>query len=77
MKEELEKLTEQVMRNGQAMLSGIKSETDRLLDEAVGLMDDWDRKKTWSGIDSVKLSSAPDTIVPGCIVLEGGSFRGC
>ena len=77
MKEELEKLTEQVLRNGQAMLSGIKSETDRLLDEAVGLMDDWDRKKTWSGIDSVKLSSAPDTIVPGCIVLEGGSFRGC
>lgn len=77
MKEELERLTEQVKRNGQAMLSGIKSETDRLLDEAVGLMDDWDRKKTWSGIDSVKLSSAPDTIVPGCIVLEGGSFRGC
>ena len=77
MKEELERLTEQVMRNGQAVLSGIKSETDRLLDEAVGLMDDWDRKKTWSGIDSVKLSSAPDTIVPGCIVLEGGSFRGC
>ena len=77
MKEELEKLTEQVMRNGQAMLSGLKSETDRLLDEAVGLMDEWDRKKTWSGIDSVQLSSAPDTIVPGCIVLEGGSFRGC
>lgn len=77
MKEELERLTEQVKRNGQAMLSGIKSETDRLLDEAVGLMDEWDRKKTWSGIDSVQLSSAPDTIVPGCIVLEGGSFRGC
>ena len=77
MKEELEKLTEQVKRNGQAMLSGIKSETDRLLDEAVGLMDDWDRKKTWSGIDSVKLSSASEEIVPGCIVLEGGSFRGC
>ncbi len=77
MKEELERLTEQVMRNGQAVLSGIKSETDRLLDEAVGLMDEWDRKKTWSGIDSVQLSSAPGTIVPGCIVLEGGSFRGC
>lgn len=77
MKEELEKLTEQVKRNGQAVLSGLKSETDRLLDEAVGLMDEWDRKKTWSGIDSVQLSSATDTIVPGCIVLEGGSFRGC
>ena len=32
MREELEKLTEQVMRNGQAVISGIKSETDRLLD---------------------------------------------
>ena len=77
MKEELGKLTEQVMRNGQAVLSGIKSETDRLLDEAIGLIDDRDKKKTWSGINSVKLSSAPETIVPGCLVLEGGSFRGC
>ena len=77
MREELEKLTEQVMRNGQAVISGIKSETDRLLDEAINLMDDRDRKKTWSGIDSIQQSSAPERIVPGCIVLEGGSFRGC
>ena len=76
MKEELEKLTEQVVRNGQAVLSGLKSETDRLLDEAVSLMDDRDKKKAWSGIDSIRLGPAPDTIVPGCLVLEGGSFRG-
>ena len=77
MKEELGKLTEQVMRNGQAVLSGIKSETDRLLEEAVNLMDDRDRKKTWSGIDSIVLRPAPEDVVPGCLVLEGGSFRGC
>ena len=74
MKEELEKLTEQVVRNGQAVLNGIKSETDRLIDE---VMDDRDRKKAWSGIDSIHLASAPETVVPGCLVLEGGSFRGC
>ena len=77
MKEELEKLTEQVVRNGQAVLSGIKSETDRLLDEAISLMDDRDKKKAWSGIDSIRQASAPEGIVPGCLVLEGGSFRGC
>ena len=77
MKEELEKLTEQVVRNGQAALSGLKSETDRLLEEAVSLMDDRDKKKAWSGIHSIHLGPAPDTIVPGCLVLEGGSFRGC
>ena len=77
MKEELEKLTEQVVRNGQAVLSGLKSETDRLLDEAVSLMDDRVKKKAWSGIHSIHLGPAPDTIVPGCLVLEGGSFRGC
>ena len=77
MKEELEKLTEQVVRNGQAVLSSIKSETDRLWDEAVSLMDDRDKKKTWSGYDSIPQFSAPETVVPGCLVLEGGSFRGC
>lgn len=55
MREELEKLTEQLMRNGHAVLSGIKSETDRLIDE---VMDDRDRKKAWSGIDSIHLASA-------------------
>ena len=77
MKEELEKLTEQLMRNGQAVFSGLKSETGRLLDEAGNLVDDLDRKKAWSGIESIQCGQAPDRIVPGCIVLEGGSFRGC
>ena len=77
MKVELGKLTKHVVRNGQAVISGIKSETDKLLDEAVSLMDDRVKKRAWSGIDSIQLTSAPDTIVPGCIVLEGGSFRGC
>lgn len=74
MREELEKLREQLLHNGQAVLSGIKSETDRLIDEVT---DNRDRKKAWSGIDSIHLSSAPETVVPGCMVLEGGSFRGC
>lgn len=76
MKEEIGKLTEQVVRGGQAVLSGLKSETDKLIDEAVALMDD-KKKKTWSGYDSIHLAEAPKNIVPGCIVLEGGSFRGC
>ena len=76
MKEELGKLTEQVVRGGQAVISGIKSETDKLIDEAVKLMDD-KKKKTWSGYDTIRLAQAPEGIVPGCIVLEGGSFRGC
>lgn len=76
MKEELGKLTEQVVRSGQAVISGIKSETDKLIDEAVRLMDD-KKKKTWSGYDTIRLAQAPERVVPGCIVLEGGSFRGC
>ena len=76
MKEEIGKLTETVVRSGQAVISGLKSETDKLIDEAVAQMDD-KKKKTWSGYDSIELREAPDTIVPGCLVLEGGSFRGC
>lgn len=76
MKEEIGKLTETVMKGGQAVISGLKSETDKLIDEAVSLMDD-KKKKTWSGYDSIEVREAPETIVPGCIVLEGGSFRGC
>ena len=76
MKEEIGKLTETVVRSGQAVISGLKSETDKLIDEAVAQMDD-KKKKTWSGYDSIQLKEAPDTIVPGCLVLEGGSFRGC
>lgn len=76
MKEEIGKLTETVMKGGQAVISGLKTETDKLIDEAVSLMDD-KKKKTWSGYDSIEVREAPDTVVPGCIVLEGGSFRGC
>lgn len=76
MKEELGKLTETVMKGGQAVISGLKTETDKLIDEALSLMDD-KKKKTWSGYDSIEVREAPETIVPGCIVLEGGSFRGC
>lgn len=32
--------------------------------------------KVFSGIDNLPKGDAPDSIVPGCIVLEGGAFRG-
>ena len=32
--------------------------------------------KPYSGLDRIPRGSAPDTIVPGCLVLEGGAFRG-
>lgn len=32
--------------------------------------------KVYSGWEQIECKSAPDTIVPGCMVLEGGSFRG-
>ena len=54
MKEEIGKLTETVVRSGQAVISGLKSETDKLIDEAVAQMDD-KKKKTWSGYDSIQL----------------------
>ena len=63
MKEEIGKLTETVVRSGQAVISGLKSETDKLIDEAVAQMDD-KKKKTWSGYDSIQLKEAPDTIAP-------------
>lgn len=77
MKEEIGKLTDQVMRSGQAMLTGLKSETDRLMDEAVTMLDEKGKKKTWSGFEQIHCAQADSTITPGCLVLEGGSFRGC
>lgn len=74
MKEELERLTGYVVHTG---IEKIKSERDKLLEEAVALMDERERKKAWSGLDSIPSGSAPDTVIPGCLVLEGGSFRGC
>lgn len=76
MREELEKLTEQVVKSGQAVLTGIRTERDKLVEEAVNLLDERG-KKTWSGFESIPSGSAPDAVVPGCLVLEGGSFRGC
>lgn len=32
--------------------------------------------KKYSGYNDLPYKSAPDTVVPGCMVLEGGSFRG-
>lgn len=74
MKEELERIAGSVVRDGLEML---KNEKDKLFDEAINLMDERERKKAWSGYDSIKTAHAPETVIPGCIVLEGGSFRGC
>lgn len=55
----------------------LKTESAHLKEEAISILDEHEKKKAWSGYDSVKGGSAPDTIVPGCLVLEGGAFRGC
>ena len=47
------------------------------MEEAISLIDEREKRKAWSGYPSIQTGSAPDTVVPGCIVLEGGSFRGC
>jgi len=49
---------------------------ERLKMQAIELMDKREEKKVWSGAASIPSGSAPDTIVPSCLVLEGGSFRG-
>ncbi len=77
MKEEIGKLADQVVRSGQVMLTGLKSERDRLMEEAAAMMDDKGKKRTWSGYDSIHTAQAEATVTPGCLVLEGGSFRGC
>lgn len=74
MKEELEKITGRVVQTG---IELIKTETDKLRTEAINLMDERERRKTWSGLDSIPTGSASEIITPGCLVLEGGSFRGC
>lgn len=33
-------------------------------------------KRVFPGIDTIPIGSASDTITPGCLVLEGGAFRG-
>lgn len=74
MREELEKLTEHVVRSG---IEKLKTEKDRLMEEAVAFLDERERKKAWSGYDSIVAGHASAEVIPGCIVLEGGSFRGC
>lgn len=93
MKEELEKLTGEVLRTGMELfrtekekltdelvrpgMELLRSEREKLTEEFVSLMDERERKKVWSGFDSIPSGQAPEAIVPGCLVLEGGSFRGC
>lgn len=74
MREELEKLTEHVVRSG---IEKLKTEKDHLMEEAVAFLDERERKKAWSGYDSIVAGHASAEVIPGCIVLEGGSFRGC
>lgn len=74
MREEIGKLTESVVRGGIELL---RSEREKLVEEAVSIMDERERRRTWSGIDTIQCRPAPETVVPGCLVLEGGSFRGC
>lgn len=74
MKEELEKIAGKVVSGG---IEKIKSETDKLRAEAVSLMGKRESRKKWSGYEHLPTGSAPETVVPGCLVLEGGSFRGC
>lgn len=86
MQEKLEKLTEYV-RSGNLVKDGlerIKTETEKLRDEAeklrdeaVSLLDERDRKKAWSGYEDIHTGHASDAVIPGCLVLEGGAFRGC
>lgn len=73
-REELERLTGSVVRSG---IERLKTEKERLVEEAISLIDEHERKKAWSGLNTIPSGSAPETVVPGCIVLEGGSFRGC
>lgn len=39
-------------------------------------MDLSSKNTVYSGIDSLPTGNAPDTVTPGCLVLEGGAWRG-
>lgn len=73
MKEELKKIAKNVVNNGSDIL---RSETEKLRENAIEIIDKRIDKKKWSGYDSIPSGIAEDTVVPGCLVLEGGSFRG-
>lgn len=34
------------------------------------------KSKVYSGIDNILSGTAPDSVIEGCMVLEGGAFRG-
>lgn len=74
MREEIERFAGSVVRNGMEI---IRSEREKLAEEAIGILDERERKRAWSGLESISLGHAPEQVIPGCIVLEGGSFRGC
>jgi predicted patatin/cPLA2 family phospholipase len=48
-----------------------------IIDDVKDLKKSIDKKKVYSKYDRLPKGSAPDTITPGCLVLEGGAFRGC
>lgn len=71
-----EKIIEGASNTKEKIIEGASNTKEKLVEEVVNLMDERGKKKIWSGADSIHLGKAPDTIVPGCLVLEGGSFRG-
>ncbi|MCQ2553803.1 MAG: patatin family protein [Clostridia bacterium] len=77
MNEKLEIIGRTVKKKGHSAVKIIKTETEKIVDEAVNILDAREKKKVWSGASSIVLKKAPDNIIPGCMVLEGGSFRGC
>lgn len=74
MREELGKFAGHAVRTG---IEKFRTEREKLMEEAISVLDEREKKKAWSGYETIQSGQAPDTIVPGCIVLEGGSFRGC
>lgn len=77
MKEEIERLAEMLIQDGKEKIEWVKEETDKIKEEAIGLLDEREKKKAWSGFETIRTAHAPDSVVPGCLVLEGGAFRGC
>jgi len=72
-----DKLKEEALIYSDKLVDGAVTVGDKLKEEAVAYLDERERKKVWSGYEDIPTGSAPDRILPGCIVLEGGSFRGC
>lgn len=73
----LDKIVEGAIQTKDHLMETAVLQKEKLKEEAINLMDERSRKKMWSGADSISSGSAPSAIVQGCMVLEGGSFRGC